>query len=568
MASATLVAVPASAQFFPEEVDHGSAAEADLVLLNGEVYTPNGWMQAVAVDNGAIIATGSAEDVSDFIGASTETVDLQGAAVFPGLHDLHVHAIGGGLEQQSCTFRSGATPDEIRTSIAGCVADAEPGEWIRGGNWIAAVFEPGQQTREFLDAVAPDNPVILSDESHHSLWANSAAIEAAGVNAQTPDPESGIIDRDAAGRPTGVFRETATALVSAAMPPTSEEAMLEGLHYAADLMSSFGITSFTDAGLTKGSLAIMSEASASGLMKQRTRGCIRWAGSPPDARAQAEALIAMRPLYRTERFDPDCVKIVLDGVPTESHTAAMLDHYVGSGESGMTIVSDEILFPAVTEFDRQGLHVKFHAAGDSAVRQAIDAVAAARAANGFGGPAHDVGHNSFVSPEDIARVPQLAMAWEFSPYIWYPSPITRDIVAAVGEERMERWIPVADAIAAGGLAGPGSDWSVVPSINPWLAIETLVTRQEPGGSEDTLGEGQKISLEQAIAMFTSNAAQIMEHRQLVGSIEPGMMADLVVVERNPFKVPENEIHNTKVVMTFIEGEKVYDAASPPPSLSN
>ena len=568
MASAALLAAaPASADFFPTVAGGDEPVEADLILMNGEVLTPTGWVEAVAVDEGAIIAIGTFAHLTTLRGQATQVVDLGGAAVLPGLHDLHVHAIGGGLEQASCTFRSGALPEEIRKAIAGCVAKAEPGEWIRGGNWIAAVFAPGQQTREFLDEVAPNNPVLLTDESHHSAWANSAAIDAAGITADTPNPESGIIDRDASGRPTGVFREQATGLVSAAMPPIGEEQLREGLQYAADLMASYGVTSFTDAGLDGSGLKVMSELSAEGLMKQRVRGCIRWAGAPAEARAEAEGLIHSRQYFRTERFRPDCVKVVLDGVPTESHTAAMLDHYVSTNETGMSIIPADILFPAVTEMDRQGLHVKFHAAGDGAVRQAIDAVEAARKANGFGGPAHDVGHNSFVDPADLARVPQLAMSWEFSPYIWYPSPITRDIIAAVGPERMERWIPIADAVKAGGLVGAGSDWSVVPSINPWLAIETMVTRQEPGGSTETLGLGQKVSLAEAVTIFTSNAAQIMEHRNLVGSLEPGMLADMVVVERNPFQIPETEIHDTKVLMTFINGEKVYDAASPPASLS-
>jgi predicted amidohydrolase YtcJ len=339
--------------------------------------------------------------------------------------------------------------------------------------------------------------------------------------------------------------------------------MREALQFASDLMAANGITSFTDAGLDRTSLQVMFGMSANGAMKQRTRGCIRWSDVGGEERDQAEALIADRQRYQTERFRPDCIKIVLDGVPTESHAAAMLAHYADSPETDMVSIASEELVPAFTEFDGQGLHIKFHAAGDAAVRQAVDAVEAARTANGMGGSAHDVGHNSFIDPADLARVPRLAMTWEFSPYIWYPSPITTDIAKAVGPERMERWIPIADALKAGGLVGPGSDWSVVPSINPWLAIETMITRQVPGGGGQTLGGSQKVSLEQALCMFTSNAAQIMEHRASVGSLDAGMLADFVVTETNPFEVPVGEIHKTRVLMTFIEGEKVYDAAGLP-----
>jgi predicted amidohydrolase YtcJ len=254
----------------------------------------------------------------------------------------------------------------------------------------------------------------------------------------------------------------------------------------------------------------------------------------------------------------------LDGVPTEGHTGAMLHPYEGSTETGMLTVPQPLLDRIVTEFDRQGLHIKFHAAGDAAVRAAIEAVAAAREANGFGGPMHDVAHNSFVDPADIDRVRELNMSWEFSPYIWYPTPIAYgDVRRAVGDERMKRWIPIRDAVESGALVAAGSDWSVVPSINPWLAIETMVTRRMPGGGEETLGEDQRITLEQALHIFTEGGAREMGHRDIVGSIEPGMRADLVVTRTNPFKVPITQVHRIEVDLTFIDGEQVYDAANPP-----
>jgi hypothetical protein len=263
------------------------------------------------------------------------------------------------------------------------------------------------------------------------------------------------------------------------------------------------------------------------------------------------------------------VKIVLDGVPTESRTAVMLEPYLhndhgGESTSGLPMISSDILNPAVADFDRQGLLIKFHAAGDGAVRQAIDAVAVARARNGWGGPAHDVCHNSFVNPDDIPRVRDLGMTWEFSPYIWFPTPISEhDISTVIGEERMRRWIPIKDALDTDARVVAGSDWPVVPSVNPWLAIETMVTRQVPGGGDKELGSSQKVTLEQAMRIFTENAAQYMGIRDKVGSIEPGMHADLIVVEENPYEVPITQVHKTRVLMTFIDGEKVFDLAAPP-----
>jgi predicted amidohydrolase YtcJ len=536
---------------------------ADLILTNGDVRTPSGWARAVAVRDGIIVAVGDEAAVGALRGAETQVVDLAGRAVFPGLHDLHVHAMAGGLEQARCGFRPGASPDEITAAVKGCAADKKPGEWISGGNWVAAVFAPGQQNTAFLDRAAPDNPVVLSDESHHAAWANSKALALAGITKDTPDPVNGVIERDASGEPTGILRESAVGLLRGLEPPPSEAERRDALMLAANLMMSHGITSFTDAGVGPESIGIMADMSGEGAVKLRMRGCLSYRATSEEQDAAARAFIAGRSLYERPRFRPDCIKMGLDGVPTEGHTGAMLHPYEGTSDTGMLSVPQPQLDEIVTGFDRQGLHIKFHAAGDAAVRAAIEAVAAARKANGFGGPMHDVSHASFVDPADIERVRDLGMSWEFSPYIWYPTPIaSQDIRKAVGEERMKRWIPIRDAVESGALVAPGSDWSVVPSINPWLAMETMVTRQMPGGSEEALGEDQRITLEQAMHVFTEGGAREMGHRHLVGSIEPGMRADLIVTRTNPFKVPITQVHQTKVDLTFIEGERVYDAANP------
>ena len=205
-----------------------------------------------------------------------------------------------------------------------------------------------------------------------------------------------------------------------------------------------------------------------------------------------------------------------------------------------------------------GLTVKFHAAGDAAVRQGLDAIEAARLANGFSGQHHNTGHNSFVQMSDIRRARNIAATFEMSPYIWYPNPIIADIAKAIGPERMKRWTPVKDAIDGGGLVVPGSDWAVVPSVNPWIAIETLVTRQKPGGGGETLGEAEKITLKQAIDLFTVNSARQMGNANKTGRIEPGMLADLIVIDRNPYEIPITEVHKTIVKKAIINGEVVYD----------
>ncbi len=221
-----------------------------------------------------------------------------------------------------------------------------------------------------------------------------------------------------------------------------------------------------------------------------------------------------------------------------------------------------MLNPAVIEFDRQGLTVKFHAAGDAAVRAGLDAIEAARKANGFSGNLHNVGHNSFVQMNDFRRAREIEATFEMSPYIWYPNPIIPDIAKAIGPQRMKRWTPVKDAIDSGALVVPGSDWNVVPSVDPWTAIETLVTRQKPGGGGEALGEAEKTTLQQAFDIFTVNSARHMGNGNKTGSIERGMLADILVLDRNPFKIPVTQIHETKVKLTIINGEIVYKMDAP------
>jgi predicted amidohydrolase YtcJ len=199
------------------------------------------------------------------------------------------------------------------------------------------------------------------------------------------------------------------------------------------------------------------------------------------------------------------------------------------------------------------------------VREGLDAIAAARKANGFSGVLHDVGHNSFVSMDDIKRARGIGAVFEFSPYIWFNQPITQDIVKAIGPERMKRWTPVKDALDAGAFSVAGSDWNVVPSVNPWLAIETLVTRRPPGGQGEPLGPDEAITLKQAVDLFTINSARQQYQADRRGTIEQGKLADLVVIDRNIFDVPITQVHDTKVELTLIGGEVVYDAAKPFPA---
>jgi hypothetical protein len=533
---------------------------ADLILTGGEIYTPDGWAEAMAIQRGVIVAVGDNAAVRVRAGTGTEVIDLGGAAVLPGLHDMHVHPTGGA--SQGCAFPQGSPLEKVQETIAACVAERQPGDWITGGQWDAASIGASPH-RSMLDTVSPENPVVLTDISGHSRWANTMALELSGVTAETPDSPGGAIERDADGTPTGVLRESAGALIRARVSPPTPGQALQGLQNSLDLMLSHGITSFTDAVASEESLRWYANLADQGTLKQRVRTCIMWrpAGPTVDAAIRPGAL-ARANLYTRDRVSPDCVKLMLDGVPTDGHTAAMLEPYADASlddearERGLLQIPQETLNEMLVALDTWGFTVKMHAAGDAAVRAGLDAIAAAREANGFSGILHDVGHNSFVNMDDIRRARDIGATFEMSPYIWYPNPIIPDIAKAIGPERMERWIPVKDAIEAGALVVPGSDWPVVPEVNPWIGIETLVTRRAPGGDGEPLGE--PITLEQAIDMFTVSAARQTGNANRTGRIAPGMLADVIVLDRNPFEIPITEVHQTEVTTVLVNGEIVYE----------
>ena len=546
---------------------------ADLVLSNGQVHTAEGWTEALAVADGRILATGASEALAVYADDAAEVIDLQGKVVLPGFHDLHVHPLYGGMmysgaNPRDCFIKQGSNLDAITATVAACVGKVGPGAWVTGGQWDVSPI--GQlPNRHMLDPVSAETPVLLNDTSGHSAWANSKALAMAGIDVETPDPEGGIIERDGDGAPTGLLRESAIELVRMHVPPPTDQVIRPALAWALQEMASYGITSFTEAssGFVTGSspreAALYAALADDALLKQRTRLCITWAPGVE----QAETLIAERQQYERELLTLDCVKIFLDGVPTDSHTAAMLEPYEGTiagrddeaSRRGLLLVAPEALNQAVARFDKQGLRVKFHAAGDAAVRAGLDAIAYARQQNGMGGPRHDVGHCTHVAPEDMPRGTAINAAFEISPYLFSPSPIINDLIAAVGQERADRAWPARSLLDAGALVVAGSDWSVVPSVNPWVAMETLVTREAPGGSQDSFAKAEAISVAEALDLFTKNAATHSEAADQLGQITPGLFADLVVVDRNPLTSPVNELHTTKVLMTFLNGERTFDA---------
>ena len=542
-----------------------------IVYFDAQIDTPTGWAEAMAVRDSRIVALGTTAQVLRRAGADAQRIDLHGQTVMAGLHDMHVHPQGGGYTRLQCTFAQGSSPAQILATVRHCAETAKPGEWIVGGQWQAISFADGGPDAAMLDSVAPANPVLLYDISGHSAWVNSLALKSAGIARETAPVDGGVIEHDATGEPTGVLRENATAMVGDKIPPARPEVQAYALKLGLDTLLAFGVTELTDAMVGKDLLTAYDTLYDTGALKQRVRGCIVY-GKELGKGAAFDAVLEHRADYARPLVRTDCVKVFMDGVPTESHTAAMLEPYARKGGDvdkdparvrGLLLLQPAELNPLITRLDKLGLNVKFHSVGDWASQTALDAIEAARAANGPNGPRHDLGHLTFITHADILRAKRLGVTLEYSPYLWFPSAINDDIIKAIGPERIERVWPVKEGVDAGALVVAGSDWEVVPSANPWIGIETLVTRRAPENARpgEVYGPAEAITLRQAIDIFTINAARHMGDDKDLGSLDVGKLADFIVLDRNPFRIPITDVHKVVVERVFIDGRQVYQPRS-------
>jgi predicted amidohydrolase YtcJ len=530
---------------------------ADLILTGGAVRALDGWAEAVAVREGLVVAVGNAEAMDGLRGPATRVIELDGAAVFPGLNDTHAHAAFAGREHfQPCSVPT-APWTAILSALAACVEATAPDEWIITGP-IENSLLGAETTRHALDVVAPEHRILLYVVGGHAVVASSRALETAGIDSSTPEPPGGAIERDSTGEPTGVLLEP-WSLLTPVLPPPDLEALASGITWALDQFLAVGVTSVTDANTSLPALQAYVGLADTGRLKARVRPCLLW---EPTADAVDSLLDGG---YARELVDARCVKIFVDGETATGRTASLLEPYQPadgstSDDRGHLTLSPEMLTVAVTRFDAAGLTMKFHTWGDGAVDAALTAVEAARSANGFSGIRHEVGHVMLARAEDILRAKESGAILEFSPSIWVP-PAMPIVGKDIGEPRMARAWPVHDALVAGTPAVAGTDWPAGPPgpYSPWSAIETLVTRLVPGlETGEPFAPSQRVTLEQAIALFTTYPAAHSSAADAPGIIAPGRKADLVVLDRNPFEIPITEINLTKAVITIVGGRVVYE----------
>ena len=541
----------------------GPGPRTDLAFVNGRVATMSSaapFTDALATAGGRILALGE-QAVRERVATGTEVVDLGGRFLAPGFHDAHAHPLHGGIERLRCDLNDSADPDECLRRVADHARRRGPTDaWVLGGGWEMGLFPGGTPERSALDAVTGDRPAYLLNRDHHAAWVNSAALRRAGLDRTVPDPPGGRIERDETGEPAGTLHERAADLVADLLPSTPDAEARAGLLEGQRYLRSCGVTTWHDAILGDylghtDPLPLYRDLAAEGALTGTVRGALWW--DPDRDEAQIEQLRARASSTEDGRFRTNTVKIMVDGV-CESRTASMLRPYLGGHDHGISFVDGSALVRAVRALDAAGFQVHFHAVGDRAVRDALDAVAAARASNGHNDLRHQIAHAQIVAHEDLPRFAELGVAVNMQA-AWAVNDVdmTDLTTPLLGAERAGRQYPFRSLRDTGAVLAAGSDWPV-SDADPMLAAHVAVNRREPGTDQPAFRPEQGLSFAEMLTAYTSGSAWVDHLETNKGSLEVGKDADLVVLDRDPFRVPPEEIGHVRVDLTFCHGRLVHE----------
>jgi predicted amidohydrolase YtcJ len=534
---------------------------ADLILVGGSVWCGDAarrWATAVAVRDDRIVAVGTDDDVRPHRGPSTEVLNLPGRMIVPGFQDAHIHPAFAGRNLLHVNLDDLSSREAYLDRIAAYAAEHPDVPWVYGGGWSNPVFTATEgPRREDLDAIVPDRPVFLMNNDVHGAWVNSKALAVAGITASTPDPWDGYFVRDPDGSPTGTLQEGAAySMLRDVVARPGLDLWKACIRRALTELHALGVTGWQDAWVEPDLLAAYRSLEEEGALTARVVAALWW-----DRHAgmeQIEAFEAQRAEGRGGIL-ATAVKIMLDGCP-ETCTGSMLAPYEGAfgtaHGSGLQFVEAGALAEAVVALDARGFQVHQHALGDRAVRSALDAVEAARTANGPNDLRHHIAHLQLPDPLDLPRLRRLGVIANLQPFWAQPDPAIQALTIPRVGERAARLYPIGAIAASGAVMAFGSDWPV-STPNPFLEMEVAVTRRPPGEPEaEPLDAAQAIDLGSALSAFTSGSAYL-NHDDEAGQIRPGFRADLVVVDRNPFDRRTGGIGEARVELTIASGRVVH-----------
>lgn len=550
---------------------------ADSVLVDGWIFTAGSDLPVladIAISGERILAVRDAGGLTDLIGPNTAVHSASGELIVPGFQDAHIHPVFGGTELLQCDLTAATSAEDCYRLIEQYCTDRPEPEWIVGAGWSMEFFPGGTPTREALDAVTDGRPAAILNRDHHGMWVNSRALELAGITSETPDPVDGRIERDATGAPSGTLHEGASSAITDLLPEVSDELAALGLRRAQSYLHELGVTAWQDAMLGTGlgmkdATDTYLAALAAGELTMRVVGAMWW--ERDGGIEQVESLIARRDRIAaadpTGRFRASSVKIMVDGV-AENFTAALSEPYRDSAghiteNSGLSFIPPRDLKHYVTALDDAGFQVHFHALGDRAVTEALDAVEAARDANGDRGNRHHLAHLQVVSATDAPRFAQLGAVANLQ-MLWamHEEQLDELTIPFIEPELADRLYPFGNLAESGATLAAGSDWPV-STPDPLAAIHIGVNRTvDPATAAPLGGVEQRLTLAEAIIAYTWGSAFVNGLESETGRIEAGYLADLVVIDRNLFDFPTEEIDQAQVRLTLSGGRIVYDRDQP------
>ncbi len=540
-----------------------SAAYADTVVLRGaRVLTMDDAKpeaEAVALVDGRIAAVGSAAEMEPYLKGAT-VYDLPAdALVMPAFQDSHNHLIWSAAQAEDIDLTDVADEAGLRAAIEPVMAALPKDAWLRGGGWSVAVYK--DPSAAVLDKITGDRPAWFEDVDGHSGWANSAALKAAGIDANMKDPDGGRIDRDASGNPTGMLRENAMALVADLLPDYPDSQVDAGLEKAQAEAISYGVAAIIDPSVKEWMLKGYQRADAADKLKLRVEAAV--SVDAAEGVAGVARTLDLKNKYTSPHLEVTSIKLFVDGV-IETGTAALLQAYVGSNSAGELLFTPEQLAEIAIAGDKVGLQLHAHAIGDHAVRAALDAYEAAEKANGKRNSRHQITHLELVDPADVPRFKELGVIANIQALWAYPDTYIVDLTQPkIGPERSEWLYPFGALKKAGATLAGSSDWSV-SSMNPLEAIQTGVTRQDiadPNGA--VLTPQHKLDVMDMLRAYTVNGAYAAFDETESGTLTSGKRADVIVLDKDLTKIEPTEIASAKVMLTLIDGEPAHEGEGLP-----
>jgi predicted amidohydrolase YtcJ len=532
---------------------------ADLIVVNARAWTVDParpQAEAVAVHGDRIVAVGSTGEVRRLAGPAARIVDAGGRFLMPGFHDAHIHLMTGGHQLDAVDLKDAPTPDEFARRIGERAKSRPPGEWILGGNWDEQAW-PGTPlpTRQMIDAVTPDTPVFVHRYDEHMGLANSAALKRAGVTGKTPDVPGGEIVRDARGEPTGILKDAAMAYVQRVIPDESREQRLRILKRALGHMAALGVTSVQDMGPGAADVALYAELAARGELTSRIRAV-------PAEVPLAQELAAGRrgpPGAASPFLRVSGAKGFADG-SLGSTTAFFFEPYADDpGSRGL--LADEMqpldgMRDRLVALDRAGEQLCIHAIGDRAIAMVLDLFGDVARANGPRDRRPRIEHSQHVAPADFARYSAGSVIASVQPY--HAIDDGKWAEKRIGPERVRTTYAFKSFIDAGVRLAVGTDWPVAP-LDPRLTLYAAVTRATLDGKNPAgWVPEQKLTVAQVIEGYTMGAAYAAFEEREKGSITIGKLADLVLLDRDPFTVAPEALRDLRVELTIAGGQVVYE----------